>query len=419
MIRKQVSVLQVLGLSVAGCSKDSDGELITPDLVAGLRYVNVVPDTGAMDIRVIDIVGNAPNTVNATFRTSGQPFGITTTSLPLHTAVLAGSRQIRAFMTGTTIAIASTVMLDTTVTFEAGKNYTVYLWGYARTGSTPALKAMVVTDSVPTIAASKIAVRVLNLAPTYAGAAAGAPAAGAALDFRVAAVTAAPTGAALFGGQTVGAFSAYNTSLDSSGTTVPYRLYVTAPGAAAPAMLNVPLPLGSRGTSTTNPIAGTAVAGSAITAIIVPQSVALSPAPQGGQPAAVTAGIDSVTRNVDTVTVWRSITPGNGTSTCNTAVAAGVAVNDVITITGLTQPEYNGAHVVMVVVAGTSQTVVAAPFSCTGVATPSRFRFRIASTTAVTPATGATSYSVATAGTDFTAPWVLFITDQRPPRTAP
>jgi len=281
MIRKQVSVLLVLGLSVAGCSKDSDGELVTPDPVAGLRYVNVVPDTGAMDIRVIDIVGNAPNTVNATFRTSGQPFGITTTSLPQHTAVLAGSRQIRAFMTGTTIAIASTVMLDTTVTFDAGKNYTVYLWGYARTGSTPSLRAMVVLDSVPTMTATQFAIRTVHLAPTVAPTLATA---GIDVFVDTLAAAAAPVGTPTFAGVLPGDVRAYVLRTTRTAVTGPpavpalnYRALMTATGTLAP-FVQVDVPNGTVGTSTVNPIAGDLVGGGAVTAIIVPPSVAGSAA---------------------------------------------------------------------------------------------------------------------------------------------
>ena len=62
-----------IGLLAAGaaCSRDNAGAIVTPDPVGGLRYVNLVSDTAAMDFRIIDIIGDAPNTVSATFRTGG------------------------------------------------------------------------------------------------------------------------------------------------------------------------------------------------------------------------------------------------------------------------------------------------------------------------------------------------------------
>src|SRR5262245_54783897 len=114
MLGKRICTLILAGASAAvvGCSHDTDGELVTPTVVAGLRYVNLVPDTGGMDIRVIDVVGDAPNTFNATFRTGGSPYGIATADLPPHTAVLAGTRQIRAFNSSTNTAVASQILLD-------------------------------------------------------------------------------------------------------------------------------------------------------------------------------------------------------------------------------------------------------------------------------------------------------------------
>ena len=156
MIGTRVCALLLLGASavVAGCSHDTDGELVTPTAVAGLRYVNLVPDTIGLDFRVIDIVGDAPNTFNATFRTGGQPHGVAITGLPPHTAVLAGTRQIRVFLSSSDVNVASQILLDQSFTFDANQNYTLYLWGYANgANGTPGLAALMVNDAVPTLPA--------------------------------------------------------------------------------------------------------------------------------------------------------------------------------------------------------------------------------------------------------------------------
>jgi len=511
----------LLAAVAAGCwSHDTGGTAVTPDVVAGLRYVNLVSDTAALNFRVVDVINNAPNSINAVFRTGGNPYGVTTTFLPMYFPVDAGTRHIKVFLYSTIDTLATKVVLDTTFTFVQNTNYTFYLYGYARTGSNPKVQALITTDAVPSIAAGKIALRVLNLAPTLAGNPIGSAAT--AIDARVGPDTGAVPLAVTAGLPVVGTNLAFGqmsgyTAVDASGSTIPYRLAAMASASASPIMFQANLPLGVAGNSTTNPIGGSAVAGTAMTAIIVPASVAGSGAPQS-TPSAVSTNIDSIVRNLDTVTVWRHITPGNGSTTCNAAVAAGAGASDIITVAGTTQPEYSGSHAVHSVTAGTSQTLFSEysvtlsggtagntfrlrfpattgapvslpitydadsatvraileqmstigtgnvrvsgaaggpytirfigafansftgpgaikdtlataplttssatlPVACTGTATSSRFRYRIAGTP-VSPATGNPTYSfkVVTPTNEYLAPTVLFILDNRPPQTAP
>ena len=79
----RVCAAAVISLSVAGCiSHDVDGTGITPDAIAALRYVNLVPDTGALTFRIVDVINNAPSSIGATFRTGGNPYGSGTTLPP-------------------------------------------------------------------------------------------------------------------------------------------------------------------------------------------------------------------------------------------------------------------------------------------------------------------------------------------------
>lgn len=507
----QVGALLALAGAASACSSDTNGDVVTLPPLASMRYINLVSDTSAVDIRIVDAVAYAPNTQNATFRSGGFPYGVTLGgNMPTYSPVAAGSHEIRVFLNGGDPATSSTILLDTTFTFAEGFQYTFYTYGFARTGQTPALSAVITTDTVPTIAAGNFALRVLNLAPNVTGNPGGVAGN---LDGRVGLTTTATPipGAATYANMAPGALTAY-ASFPVSTAGQAYRLQMSGAGAATPIAFQNQLPVGVTGTSTTQPVPGTAVAQTAITAVIVPRSVPGSKAPQTTA-ASVSTNIDSIVRSNDTVTVWRKITPGNGTTTCNTAVAAGVAANDIINVSGITQPEYNGAQSVINITAGTSQTIdtarqtvtlsggaagntftlgfggqttgalpydataasvqaalaglstiggaanvgvtgpiggpfvvvfkgaflgtnpvttmvatptggvltatVAVNFNCLGTATSSRFRYRIAGTP-VTPATGAPSYKIVTAGNaDFTLPSILYLIDVLPPRTAP
>jgi hypothetical protein len=380
----KVSAFCVLAGAMVACTGNDTGTLVTPDPVAGFRYVNLVADTGSMDFRIIDVVTNAPNQVDAAFRTGGSPAGTTPNGfLPPYQGVLADGtpRHIRVFMTGTTAAIASTVMFDTTFNFTPGSNYTMFLYGYARTGQ-GGIRAVITTDAPTAPAAGKFSLRLLNLAQDLTGNPGGvALASGYHVDGRVALTTSAvpAPGAASFVNSAFGDLSSYvsfdtSSSTTAAATTV-YRIVLTSNGLTTPVAFQVQLPTGLRGSSTANPIAGSGVVGTSMTAVLVPRSIAGSAAPQAAA-AAVSANIDSLTRSNDTVTVWRRITPGNGTTTCNSAVAAGVAANDILNVSGVTQPEYNGSQAVINIVAGASQVVDTArqTVTLTGATAGSTFR---------------------------------------------
>ena len=67
-----------------------------------------------------------------------------------------------------------------------------------------------------------------------------------------------------------------------SGNVVYYdtlRVVVTAAGTKTPALFTASAPLGVPGTPLVNPIGGAAIPGSVLTALMVPPSVAGSPAP--------------------------------------------------------------------------------------------------------------------------------------------
>src|SRR5213080_3848509 len=106
---------------------DSKGIPTQQGPLAGLRYVNVVSDTGPLDIRIVDLVGDAPATFAAAFRTGGSPIGGAAQTSPPYQAVAAGLRHIKVFNSSPDPAIAQQVHVDTTFTFEANQQYDFFV----------------------------------------------------------------------------------------------------------------------------------------------------------------------------------------------------------------------------------------------------------------------------------------------------
>lgn len=128
---------------------------------AGIRFVNAVPDTFALDFRPVDIVEN----------THFYSVGFRSTTLLYYKNARAGQRQFKIFLANPSLtapaaeqqAIASTVVDELNLTLEAGKNYTVIIWGYMRPGSTPAKRVTVLEDN-PADPGNQVALRIVNAA---------------------------------------------------------------------------------------------------------------------------------------------------------------------------------------------------------------------------------------------------------------
>ena len=261
----RVCLACVMGVALAACHDTKQGVLQPQGPVAYLRYVNVVPDTGAVDFRIVDIVGDAPSAGAATFRTGGQPYGVPTNFLPPHQQVAVGARHIRVFPNSMDPLVTSHWLLDTTVTFVEGVYYTFYFTGTARSGG---VRALVTVDTLPAAPAG-VAFRVIHLG--------GAGVGNVDVDVVAQAAVAPLTGTATFANVAPGAITAYqNLAVNAA-----YKAVATAPPATrTPFLFFANAPAGVVGTTTVNPIAGTFVAGTAISAVIVPASVVGSTAPQ-------------------------------------------------------------------------------------------------------------------------------------------
>jgi hypothetical protein len=260
MTTARLCALCIVACGLVACGEDKLG---APPPIGALRFVNAVADTSAMDFRVVDIIGNAPQFLENTFR-AATPYQ----------AVEAGNRHLKVFISPsrTDTLVGSPTVWDTTFTFVAGTNYTVVMTGFARTASAPALGMQIIQDDPSAPPAAQIRLRAINL-----GSGLGA------IDafWRR---TAAPAPGTGFGTNLAfGGASAY-APLD----TAALQVAATATGTTTPTLADVVGPPGVAGTPAANPIAGTRVAGSVLTAFLLPASVAGSAAPQGGAFAAPT-----------------------------------------------------------------------------------------------------------------------------------
>jgi Tol biopolymer transport system component len=184
-----------------------------------------------------------------------------------------------------------------------------------------------------------------------------------------------------------------------------------------------------------NPVAGSGVSGSVLTAVIVPRSVVGSTAPQGGRPSSKTVestatSNDTVTIQSGSITVVTNRSGGKADTTIaktGTGASTGVGKYDNVLVTGPAgQPAYNGWQTVIRVAdslscnptdpADTATKCAAANDTAT-----TRFRFRYHTGSPASPATGTVAYRIypPQSASDYTIPYIFFLVDDRPPDTVP
>jgi hypothetical protein len=255
----QLSML-CLAVGAASACSTPDKIVATEDIpTAGVRFINAVPDTNAMDFRFVDIVENSDHYKIGFRNGPATTSGVTASAQIQYKNTRAGARHLRIFLNGDVAAVASTVLKDTTLTIEAGKLYTALMYGNARTGGMKFL----FYEEVIADPGSQVGLRVLNLTS--------AP-----IDARAFASTATLPASA-----TWAAVPAYSRS--SFVTAAPSQiLYNVQPAGGGAVLVPQALALiGAQASSSANTtvldieaLPGTTVAGSAVTAIIFPASVA-------------------------------------------------------------------------------------------------------------------------------------------------
>ncbi len=246
------ALLLPLAFGAVACS-DDDGGPTTPNIppLAYVRYINAIPDTANTTVRFVDQIEFVPQTfANVAFRAQGQGG---------YQGTQAGARHFKVFtadFTDFTTAGNTAVLVDTTITFEAGKYYTLLHSGYARTGSSPRQGIQVIVDDLPSPGAS-IALRAINASPVNTS-----------VDvYLTPLTTTAISGTPAIPGVTFRSASTYRTL-----TTAQFAAQVAAAGSTT-ALAAANAPAGVAGTTSANPIAGATIAGSVLTAIAFPASV--------------------------------------------------------------------------------------------------------------------------------------------------
>jgi hypothetical protein len=278
-VMRRVVSLSMLGLAagmLAGCDLKEVYPTAIPPL-AGVRFINAVPDTGGaygLDMRFVDILES-----NAHFRhlyrsgpiTAG---GVTASVGVQYKHARAGSRNFKVFLDDTIQSIASVELFDQTFDFQAGRNYTVLVWGYANPGGpgrpvgAPAMSISIFEEAVADPGAN-VALRVIN--------ASGTP-----YDVRT-----YDDGGAVPGPAT---WTAAAQSISTYVTELPgQQRFNVQPAGGGAVIFADPLALIGTAASTSEPgstildieaLPGTTVAGSAVTMIIFPRSVAGTRTPQ-------------------------------------------------------------------------------------------------------------------------------------------
>ena len=275
----QLSVLALAAGVVSACYPD---KVVTTENIptAGVRFINAVPDSGGafgFDMRFVDIVES-----NALFRitfrnsptqtvSSGNTDTLVVGASIQFKDARAGARHFRIFLSDTLQSIAQTVVADSTATLVANHNYTFILWGNARSpkGAADAMHLSVL-DEAPADPGTQVGLRVMN-------------ATSAAIDARVYArgttvptsptwASVAPFSASAWVTQAPGTID-YNIR-PAGGATALFADRQALPGAAAFSSA------GAGGKIDIDASPGTTVAGSAVTMIVFPRSVAGSRTPQ-------------------------------------------------------------------------------------------------------------------------------------------
>jgi hypothetical protein len=264
----RIGLALVGALMAVGCSKD-DGPFLAPEVpLAYTRFINAIPDTGAVDFRFIDLLEYSPFAIQLAYR-GFTPYQGTAT----------GARHLKVFTnpggTNTSIANVTGVVLDETPTFEAGKYYTVVAVGYARAGGSPSVKLQVYEDVIPD-AGGNVMFRVVNLGTGLAS-----------VNVSVTAASAdAIPGTATF--PSVAYLTATEYQTRSTGTAW-FRVQETTSATEIVSGNGRQAPAGAAGDPLLNQttIGGSGQAGSVVSAFVFPRSVAGSTAPNVTAPSLV------------------------------------------------------------------------------------------------------------------------------------
>jgi hypothetical protein len=250
----------VLAFSIVACEIDDPGvDTNTPGPAALVRFINAVVDTGTVDLRFVDKVENLPTLQGVAFRGASGLFQ----------RVEPGSRVARVFVNSSDPVVTQIRLVDTTLTLNANERYTLAYAGQAN-GNQDQLAVIDEPETLPAPTGDNIAIKILHaatgtgnvdvyIAPADTGANNTDPIANAVTVVRN--VSFLSNTAYVTVPRTTGA-GRYQFAVTAAGsTTVLFSGRPNLPGAAATV-------------STTGPSPGVTIAGSVLTAVVMPASVA-------------------------------------------------------------------------------------------------------------------------------------------------
>ena len=255
----------VAALALAGCSDDDGVTVNDRPPLGGVRILNAVPDMRAFHVAMVDQVEwSANSTTDVT--NYGLPYRVGT----IHWPTEAKARHVRVFPADSNIAVATRILLDTTITIEPDKNVTLLLVPGVRANQpnaasvTDSVAILVIEDVAPALSEGQVAVRAVN-----AGVAGGIAA------HLTATATTAPTAPATW------------TAAAAYGAATPYVVRGTGTFAVRAATAAVPLtaiasataPAGAAQNGLVAPIAGFNAAGTALSAYVFPRACPAQPLP--------------------------------------------------------------------------------------------------------------------------------------------
>lgn len=240
-------------VAIAACRSEDVTTTTRPPL-AGVRYVHAVNDTGRLDFKMNDQVGYSANTIDSA---GGLRYRQASRYFPTE----AKTRHIQVFnYFDRAIGTVSTVMADTNLTFEANKNYTVMLVGSARAaaGAAGRMRFVVIEDTPPATDTNVVHVRVIN-------ANTGGP-----IDaYLVDTTNVTPTGAPPFAAVAPGAVSPYAARAKGK---LAVRVATAGTTTFSDSLSNL-AGLGTPGTASVNPIAGSGRGGTAFSVYVFAPAV--------------------------------------------------------------------------------------------------------------------------------------------------
>jgi hypothetical protein len=271
-LSRTLSLLGAAAVAVAAtaCDKQTGGVTSPNPARAYYRYVNAVPDTSGLDFRFVDTIDDSQPWANVLFR-----------QFTPYQATPAGARRIRIFTNPSTYnfdaAVAQQVVLDTTLNLEVGQYYTIMHVGYARSGSTPRQRLVLIADQIPTPSAGNIAIRTINAAIGQS-----------ALDVYIQpdgttpfSTAAAASSVPVLGSASIGVTSYLQMPARPQGAaTSTYRFLANPAGSkTTPAYADVSTSVvGAAPLNSSGAVGGVQYAGSVLTAVVFPAAVAGSKA---------------------------------------------------------------------------------------------------------------------------------------------